>query len=142
MISIVEIRNKIINYKTIKEKKEALEYHSERWETISSKYFRSFEITNHSNNNRLYYSYVLDNKYYVSEADRNLDFYNETGISYQVRDLLLDLISYPPSSEWYKTGICKRSIIKIMKEYRKDIICDDYNFYNLSEQILKKIKQK
>ena len=42
-IPIEPIRYKIIQMKNKKEKKEALEYHIERWETISSKYFRSLE---------------------------------------------------------------------------------------------------
>lgn len=81
---IVEVVDKI-------EKKEALDYHSERWETISGKYFRSQELSPF-NGNKNYYSYVLDSKDYIFEKDRIMEFYNETGISFQSRDLLLSVI--------------------------------------------------
>ena len=57
-IPIEPIRYKIIQMKNKKEKKEALDYHIERWETISSKYFRSLEKISNP------YSYVHNNKYY------------------------------------------------------------------------------
>ena len=81
---IIEIKNKI-------EKKEAYEYHIERWETISGKYFRSQELSPFTGNKN-YYSYVLDSKDYIFEKDRVMDFYHETGFSFQSRDLLLSVI--------------------------------------------------
>ena len=79
---IIEIKEKI-------EKKEALDYHIERWETISGKYFRSQELFT---GDKKYYSYVLDSKDYIFEKDRIMEFYYETGISFQNRDLLLSVI--------------------------------------------------
>ena len=73
------------------EKKEALDYHIERWETISSKYFRSQELSP-STGTRKYYSYVLDSKDYIFEKDRIMEFYYETGISFQNRDVVLSVI--------------------------------------------------
>lgn len=81
---IVGLVNKI-------EKKEALDYHIERWETISGKYFRSQELSPFTGSLN-YYSYVLDSKDYIFEKDRNMEFYHETGISFQSRDLLLSVI--------------------------------------------------
>lgn len=81
---IVELVNKI-------EKKEALDYHIERWQTISGKYFRSQELSPFTGSLN-YYSYVLDSKDYIFEKDRIMEFYNETGISFQIRDLLLSVI--------------------------------------------------
>tara|TARA_B100000963_G_C22179082_1_gene473658 strand:- start:283 stop:516 length:234 start_codon:yes stop_codon:yes gene_type:complete len=67
-----------------------------------------------------------------------MDYYNETGISFQTRDMLLEIISYPVSFEWYKTGICKRSIINHQYiEYRED---GDERYSILSNDIMKKIK--
>jgi len=131
-IPIEPIRYKIIQIKNNKEKKEALEYHSERWETISSKYFRSLEKSSRP------YSFVVDSKYYISEKDRCLEFYNETGISYQVRVLLLEILNcafdldprYDPFPEnilncnWY--------------EWREG---DDKIYSILSEEIMKKFKE-
>jgi len=87
-IQIKEIINKILNEKEKIERKEALEYHNNRWEIISSKYFRSFERSPYTIQYN-YYSYVLDGgRSYRYEKDRNCDFYDYTGISYQCRDLL------------------------------------------------------
>ena len=73
------------------EKDEALEYHIERWETISGKYFICQETLDFTGY-RKHYSYVIDSKKYIFEKDRIMDFYNETGISFQNRDLLLSVI--------------------------------------------------
>jgi len=136
LIPIDILRYKIIKLKNMKEKKESLEYHIERWETISSKYFRSFEIN--QCNHRQPYSYIHDGVYFISFADKNMDYYNETGISFQVRDMILEIISYPTSAEWWKTGICKQSIIKNQHiEYRKK---EDEIYSILSNDIMKKIK--
>jgi len=94
VIPINELRYKIVAYKNKIEKKEALEYHIERWETISSGYFRAIEIQ------RGWYgrhgsSWIADDNNFIATKDHNLDFYNETGISYQVRELLMNLLNCP-----------------------------------------------
>ena len=53
---------------------ETLDYHIERWETISYKYFKSFE-TEQSPIMRKPYSYVFNGEKYICEADRDLSFY-------------------------------------------------------------------
>ena len=55
---IPEIIHKIIQWKHKLEDKDTSNFHIERWETISSKYFRSFEKISNP------YSYVHNNKYY------------------------------------------------------------------------------
>lgn len=135
-IPIPEIRNKIIKYKNQNEKKETLDYHIERWETISSKYFRSFELDRF--NSRVIYSYVLDEKYYISNKDKNKDFYNETGISYQVRHILLDIISCPPL--YPNVNISRDRIINCTNhEWR---LSDDEMYSYLAKCIMNKMKKK
>jgi hypothetical protein len=91
-IPIKEIINKILDEKDRTERREALEYHVDQWDIISSKYFRSFERSPYTVQYN-YYSYVLDGgKSYKYEKDRNSEFYNYAGISYQCRDLLLSTI--------------------------------------------------
>ena len=95
-IYIPEIVYRIIQWKRKLEDKNTLNYHIERWETISSKYFRSLEKDYHGV--VIPQSYSIDSKYFVSNIDKCLEFYNETGISYQVRDLLLDILQCPMGS--------------------------------------------
>ena len=95
-ITIKELIWKILDEKGKIERREALEYHVDRWEKISYKYFlgiqgRIPEIFTKKYN---YYSYVLDGgKSYKYEEDRNSEFYDYTGISYQCRNLLLSVIT-------------------------------------------------
>jgi len=124
LIPSIDIRLKIIEFKNILETKDALDYHKERWETISSKYFKSVEKSDWTHS-QIYYSYVLDNNEYISEGDRCLDYYFETGVSYQVRDLLLSLLRRENYSD------------DSIKEDRK---FDDTMYGILAEKITKKIK--
>ena len=130
-IPIEPIRYKIIQMKNKKEKKEALDYHIERWETISSKYFRSLEKDYHGV--VIPQSYSIDSKYFVSNKDKCLEFYNETGISYQVRDLLLDILQCPMGS-LFTENIMDCTLF----EWRKE---DDKIYSILSEEIMKKFKE-
>jgi len=130
-IPIDVIRYKIIQMKNKKEKKEALEYHIERWETISSKYFRSLEKDYHGV--VIPQSYSIDSKYFVSNKDKCLEFYNETGISYQVRDLLLDILQCPMGS-LFTENIMDCTLF----EWRKE---DDKIYSILSEEIMNKFKE-
>ena len=131
-IPIEPIRYKIIQMKNKKEKKEALEYHIERWENISSKYFRSLEKISNP------YSYVHNNKYYISEKDRCLEFYNETGISYQVRSLLLEILNCAFEFETVENPPSNHILNCTWYEWRKD---DDKIYSILSEEIMKKFKE-
>ena len=100
VMPINELRYKIVAYKNHIEKKEALEYHSERWETISSGYFRATEVQYgfHGLHGELHISsWITDENNWIATKDHNLDFYNETGYSYQVRNLLMNLLSCPVS---------------------------------------------
>ena len=128
-ISIDTIRYKIIYFKNEIEKKEALNYHIERWETISSKYFRSSE-------KGFFYSYAVDSKFYITEKDRCLEFYNETGISSQVRDLLLDILNC--YMEIYHEPYSDNILSCTLYEWREE---DDKIYSNLANEIMKKFKE-
>lgn len=136
LIPILELRHKIINIKNNKEREEALEYHIDRWENISSKYFRSFEINQF--NHRQPYSYIQNDEYYIAHADKNLEFYKETGISFQIRDMVLELVSYPTSNEWWLKGICKDSLINYSRSKFMKETDDRYGY--LSKLIINKLK--
>ena len=61
-----EVMDNIINIKNKVEEKETLEYHIERWEKISSLYFRSFESYNDIDKTKIFLSYTVDSKIFVS----------------------------------------------------------------------------
>ena len=110
---------------------ETLDYHIERWGTISYKYFKSFEME-HSTMTRKPYSYVFNGEKYICEADRDLSFYYETGISYQIRDLLLMIIKDPDKTN---EDIVDRGKLYWMKE-------DDLLYSILAKKIIRKIIRK
>lgn len=121
-IPIKEIIYKILDETEKIERKEALEYHIDMWGLISSKYFRSFERSPYTMTYN-YYSYVLDGgKSYKYEKDRNCEFYDYTGISYQCRDLLLTTIK-DESIDFYEDKniriINKRILDKQKMEWMK-----------------------
>ena len=85
-IPIPEICNSIIKLKNDKEDKETLEYHMGIWETIAGEHY--YTRDNHYGK----YSYIFDTKKYVVKPDHRIHFYQMTGISYQVRELIYELI--------------------------------------------------
>ena len=71
------------------ETNDTINYHIERWETISSKYFRATE-TLYRYSSKVYYT--SSNIKYIYNPDHMTDYYKETGISQQVRDMIFELI--------------------------------------------------
>jgi hypothetical protein len=121
----------IVDLKTEMEEKEAFDYHYERWETHAGNYYKCIEYNQWKEMTP--YSYVhmssKGNKYIVRK-DRKLDYYLETGISFQVRDLLLNILSKSDEYFSYRTftnimkvrfTIDETSILdKDVKEWRKE----------------------
>ena len=104
------IINKIINDTKKKEDKETLEWYREKWETIAGSYSK---CTDHPSPRKIY-SYVLNGEKYVYEKDRVLQYYKETGISFQVRGLLLDvikneLLTWPETRDNYVDNLSDES---------------------------------
>jgi hypothetical protein len=85
---------KILEYIKDYEKNETLEYHMDRWNNIAGSFF---EVKN-SNYKR--FSYILDDKHYIIKKDHNTTFYNITGLSYQIIDLIHELMKISDDSEW------------------------------------------
>ena len=97
IIPNIDLCVKIIILKDKIEKEETLEYHIERYNTIYNKYKNSFQYNNFGN--KIFYSYIINDTTYFSNKDRCLDFYNETGISYQVKSLLLVILNSPTTDK-------------------------------------------
>ncbi len=84
--SVQEINEYIIFLKNKIEKKETLQYHIHLYENISLKFNECLKTK------YPIYSWVGDGKYYFTKRDCNMKYFNYTGISFQVRDIILDLI--------------------------------------------------
>src|SRR6056300_345827 len=93
-IPINEICNEIIKIKNEEEKRETLEYHMNRWETIAGEYY--YTRDNHIGK----FSYVFDNTKYVIKPDHRTNFYKLTGVSYQVIELIHELIRILHENSW------------------------------------------
>ena len=93
-IPIPEICNKIIKLKNDSEREETLKYHNDRWTNIVGEYY--YTRDNHSGK----YSYVHDSSKYIVKIDHRINFYDLTGISYQIVDLVHELIRINHENSW------------------------------------------
>ena len=93
-IPIPEICNKIIKLKNDSEYKETLKYHNDIWETIAGEHY--FTRDNHHNK----FSYIFDNINYIVKIDHRMNFYQMTGISYQIVELIHELIRINHENSW------------------------------------------
>ena len=121
-IPIGHICNIIIDMKNTLENKEALHYHMDRWESIALKYIKASErneISHHS----MKFAWVSDDPDYY-RVDPCLDFFKETGISYQIRYLVLDLLKvYENDIDWLDDDLLDQDI----KKYRSSSdVCYSY----------------
>ena len=113
ILPVPDLCRLIIDYKNYLETQDNYIYHISLWENISSRFFISCETKFPT------YSYILNGEYYIANKDRNLEYYNYTQISYQVRNMILQLIKAPD------------------KEWRQG---DDKMYGILSKKIMEKIK--
>ena len=93
-IPISEICNKIIKLKNDSEKTDALEYHNDRWTNIVGEYYYTRDT--HTGK----YSYIHDGLNYIVKIDHRRQFYNLTGISYQIVELIHELIRILHENSW------------------------------------------
>ena len=88
-----EISKHILKLKEKEEKEETKRFHIDLWTTLMDKYYKSKDYSlftkplNH-------FTCFEDGKKYIYETDRVIDFYIETGISFQSRELLLATIAH------------------------------------------------
>lgn len=124
-IPIPELCNKIIKMKNDMEIEEAFDYHMNRWETIAGEYY--YTRDNHYGK----FSYVHDGSDYIVKRDHRLSFYQMTGISYQIRDLIHELIR-----------INHEHSLDFEIDDKKDWIkYDDELFSNLSSKIMLEMRK-
>jgi uncharacterized lipoprotein YehR (DUF1307 family) len=123
LIPINEIRYKIINRKNKMETEETLDYHRERWDNIAGSHYMIHDT--HQGK----YSIIHDSINYVVKPDHRLDFYLLTGISYQIVELIHELI--------------KRNFIQADRSchYKKFLKEDDKLYSQLANLIMKEMKE-
>tara|TARA_B100000902_G_C26941702_1_gene731364 strand:+ start:38 stop:490 length:453 start_codon:yes stop_codon:yes gene_type:complete len=124
-----EICDKIIKIKNDSENKETLEYHIDRWESIAGEHYYTRDT--HFDK----FSYIYNESNYVIKRDHRMYFYQITGISYQVLELIYELIrilnenSYDEDFEEFKDK----------KDWLKN---DDILYSILSKKIMMKMKNE
>ena len=108
------ICEKIIEIKDEEEKKDALKYHYERWENIAGSHY----ILHDTHVGK--FSIIHDETNYIVKKDHKPTFYNITGISYQVVELIHELIRIY-NKEWlqYDDMLYSKLADLIMDEYKK-----------------------
>ena len=106
---------KIIKDKKSIEEIEIVNYHIDRWENIAGNHYVLREA--HHN----LYSLIFNDTDYVVKVDHKPYFYNETGMSYQIVDLIHELIKLknPDSIENTFVNDCEKCIKYDDKLYSK-----------------------
>jgi len=97
------------------EKIETYNYHMDRWNNIAGSFFKIKD--SHQN----HFSHIWDDINYIIIKDHKPDFFNYTGISYQVVDLIHELInkSYDKKYLYYEDKLYGKLASKIMVEMNK-----------------------
>ena len=99
-------------------RKETLDYYIDRWDNIAGSYFQV------AHNNYKKFSYVLTTsigREYRIKKDHITTFYNITGISYQIIQLIQELIKRSHDEEWllHDDEMYSKLADKIMIEMNK-----------------------
>ena len=118
-----EICKLILKQKKTIESNETKSYYSERYEKIAKEHY--YLHKNHTGK----FSYIHDSHIYLLKTDFKLDYYNYTGISYQIIELIHELIKL--KNDKYLTKD---------EGYEFCLNYDDKLYSLLSKKIMKKIK--
>ena len=107
------ICEKIVEIKDEEEKKDALKYHYERWVNIAGSHY----ILHDTHMGK--FSIIHDETNYIVKKDHKPTFYNITGISYQVIELIHELIKSINTDYLEYDDILYSKLAKlIMDEYK------------------------
>mgnify|MGYP000986757259 FL=1 len=114
LINEPSICEKIVEIKDEEEKKDALKYHYERWVNIAGSHY----ILHDTHMGK--FSIIHDETNYIVKKDHKPTFYNITGISYQVIELIHELIkSINKEYLEYDDMLYSKLANLIMDEYKK-----------------------
>ena len=130
LIPIDEIRHRVIKMKNILEDEDTFDYHNDRWSSIAGSHY----IAHDTHQNK--FSYIFNDGRSVVHIDHKMDFYNLTGISYQIVELIHELIKIKNDDGIYFRDLDGR---KTQDEWLKS---DDLLFSKLAKLITKEINLK
>ena len=105
---------------------EIFNYHYDRWENIAGSHYRLHD-THYGK-----FSYIYNDMEYIVKKDHKPTFYNLTGISYQVVELIHDLIKLKNKE------LIENTFITDYKERLKE---DDNLYSILAEKIMMMMKK-
>ena len=92
--------------KNCKEYEDSLDYHMNRWEIIAGEHYYTRD-THYGK-----FSYIHDNEKYIIKRDHRIYFYQMTGISYQVLELIYELIRIRNENSWDFEIVDKKEWLK------------------------------
>jgi len=121
----VDICKYILKIKKKLEKEEIMEWYIERWENIAGAHY----ILHDTHYDK--FSIIHNNSEYIVKPDHRLIFYNRTGISYQIMELIHELIKLKNKDSIENTFI---------KDYKGWLHYDDNLYTILSKKITERMK--
>jgi hypothetical protein len=124
----ISICKNILKHKKKLEDKDIMEYHMERWKNIAGEHYYMHD--NHANK----FSYILDISNYIVKVDMLPHFYNLTGISYQVVELIHELIKLKNEYRLHDIRYNSDSYITMLKH-------DDKLYSLLAKKIMDAMKK-
>jgi len=86
----------IIGMKIKKERIETDNYHYDLWLNIALKFYKA------KKGNLGNFSYILDEEIFFIKPDHDLDFFRKTGVSYQIKEMINNLIEISMDDELLK----------------------------------------
>ena len=123
----ISICKNILKHKKYLENIDIMEYHMERWENIAGEHYYMHD--NHTDK----FSYIFDERNYVVKVDMLPYFYSNTGISYQVVELIHELIKLKNEYTLCDENYSSNSYITMLK-------LDDKLFSLLAKKIMEAMK--
>ena len=123
----ISICKNILKHKKKLENIDIMEYHMERWENIAGEHYYM-----HDNHNDKF-SYIFDELNYIVKADMLPNFYNLTGISYQIVELIHELIKLKNEYKLHDIRYNSDSYITMLKQ-------DDRLYSFLAKKIMDAMK--
>ena len=119
----ISICKLILKHKKILENIDNMDYYMERWENIAGEHYYIHD--NHINQ----FSYIFDELNYVIKKDMSPKFFNRTGISYQIVELVHELIKLKNEYNLYDNLNTSNTYITMLKH-------DDQLYSFLAKKIM------